>query len=80
MTQRQEEIRKKRRYLREAHGNRGMLTTRELAEEIGVKDCRTAKEWAERVGVRTARIGKRVRYDMDDLARALIEADVISNV
>lgn len=72
MTVEQMRIREKRKILRETY-NAGALTTKQLARELGVKDYRTAQKWARQTGVKTIRMGRRIKYDVDDLARVLVK-------
>ena len=59
----------KTRILREEYG--GMLSLKQLTRELGLKDTRAAKAWAEEHGIGN-QIGPRVRYDADQIAKALV--------
>lgn len=73
MTEHQKRIREKRSCLRQAHGNAGLISAADLAAEIAVRDYRTAQKWAEEVGLCRLRIGQAWMYDLDQLAKILIE-------
>lgn len=76
MTKVQQEIRKKREYLRQSYGT-GLIDAKTLARELGYKDYRSAQRWAKSVGLKTVRgIGHAGRYSLDDLAKVLIERSV----
>lgn len=72
----QTELRRKRAYLRQAHNGKGMIDAKTLALELGVDDYRTAQRWAKSVNLRTVKVGRETRYDLDDLARVLLEMAV----
>lgn len=49
----------------------GMMTTTDLSKELGVnRDA--AKEWARAEGIGN-RIGKRIKYETDQVARRIVE-------
>lgn len=64
-----EEIRKKADAMFKRYG--GMMTTTDLSKELGVSRD-VAKEWArtERIG---NRVGKRIKYETDEVARRIVE-------
>ena len=64
----QSEIAEKQRILRALYG--GSMTQKELMKEVGC-GARHTKEWAEKHNL-GRRIGKRVSYDTDAVAKALI--------
>lgn len=66
-------IREKRACLRQAHGGAGLISATELAKEIGVADYRTARKWADTVGLRRTGTTGSVKYDIDHLAKILVE-------
>lgn len=63
------DIAAKARTLREVYG--GMLSLTQLTRELGLKDQRAAKAWAAEHGIGN-QIGPRVRYDADQIAKALV--------
>lgn len=64
-----EKIRKKSDAMYKRYG--GMMTTTDLSKELGVnRDA--AKAWAQSQGIGN-RIGKRVKYETDEVARRIVE-------
>lgn len=76
MEERYKAIREKRNILRERYA--GLMTLKQLSEEIGYKDVRFAKKWAQDVDLKMVQIGKSVRYDTDHLARILVDRRIIT--
>lgn len=64
------EARKKADILRDRYG--GMMTATDLARELGYKDMRSAKEWAALHELPQAQVGRRKKYDTDQVAKALV--------
>lgn len=64
-----EKVRKKADELYRRYG--GMMTTTDLSKELGVnRDA--AKAWARSEGIGN-RIGKRIKYETDEVARRIVE-------
>ena len=66
------EIREKRSSLREQYGS-GYLTIKQLAAELGFKDRHAATVWARSVGLDVLRRGERALYEVDQLAKILVD-------
>lgn len=62
------QIKEKRSIMREVYG--GMMTLTDLTKELGMnRDA--AKEWAQEQGLAIC-IGKRVKYETDEVARLIV--------
>lgn len=55
----------------ERHGV-AMLNLQQVAKELGCKDERTAKRQLERMDIPGVAVGRRVLYEVDVLAKALV--------
>lgn len=55
----------------ERHGV-AMLNLQQVAQELGCKDERTAKRQLERMDIPGVAVGRRVLYEVDVLAKALV--------
>ncbi|MCD8376771.1 MAG: hypothetical protein LUD69_07485 [Oscillospiraceae bacterium] len=64
------EIAEKRRILRQEYG--GLMTVSELGREVGYKDSRDARRWAQEVGLEPVQMGRKVKYDVDQLAKIIV--------
>ena len=71
MTTLQNEIREKRNTLRDRYG--GMMTLRDLAEELGYQSEKSASRAAKDMSLEPTKIGKSKKYDTDSVARRLVE-------
>ena len=65
-------IREKQRSLRAQYGS-GYLTAKQLAAEMGFKDRHSAPAWARSVGLDVFRRGNRALYEVDQLAKILVD-------
>lgn len=64
------DIAEKRRILRDIYS--GMMTLTDVAKELGVKRD-VARVWVRSLGLGT-QIGKRVYYETDEIAKAIVQA------
>lgn len=64
------DIAEKRRILRDIYS--GMMTLTDVAKELGVKRD-VARAWVRSLGLGT-QIGKRVYYETDEIAKAIVQA------
>lgn len=65
------EIKAKRKILREEYG--GMMTLRDLMEELGYQCEKSASKAAKEMGLPATKVGKSKKYDTDVVARRLVE-------
>lgn len=63
------DIAEKRKVLRELYG--GMMDTKALCKELGGMDRHTVREWARNQGI-GVQIGKRIKYDTDEVAKVIV--------
>lgn len=66
-----QDISAKKRDIFERHGV-AMLNLQQVAKELGCKDERTAKRQLERMDIPGVAVGRRVLYEVDVLAKALV--------
>ncbi len=71
MTVIQQAIREKQQTLRRIYG--GMMTLKDLADELGYRDEKSARKWVKEVQLQATLIGRRKRYDTDTVAKKLTE-------
>ena len=64
------DIAEKRKLLRELYG--GMMTLTDVAKELGNRDRSVARAWVRELGLGT-QIGKRVYYETDEIAKAIVQ-------
>lgn len=64
------DVKEKRDILRGVYG--GMMTTADLARELGYSSRKSAVQAAVEMGLQETRIGRLKRYDTDLVARALV--------
>ncbi len=64
------EIKEKRQILREQYG--GMMTIVDLTKELGYGSPKSARAWLATVDVEPVRVGRGVRYETDQVARAIV--------
>lgn len=66
-----QDISAKKKDIFERHGV-AMLNLQQVAKELGCKDERTAKRQLERMDIPGVAVGRRVLYEVDVLAKALV--------
>lgn len=64
------EIKEKRQILREQYG--GMMTIVDLTKELGYGSPKSARAWLATVDVEPVRVGRSLRYETDQVAKAIV--------
>ncbi len=64
------EIKEKRQILRDIYG--GMMTIADLTKELGYGSPKSARAWLSTVGVEAVRVGRGIRYETDQVAKAIV--------
>lgn len=70
-TPKSQDIAAKKKDMFERHGV-AMLNLQQVAKELGCKDERTAKRQLDRMDIPGVAVGRRVLYEVDVLAKALV--------
>ncbi len=65
------DVREKREIMRDIYG--GMMTVPDLKRELGYGSKTSVRGWLAEAGVEAVRVGRRVRYETDQVARAIVE-------
>ncbi len=65
-------IAEKRRILRDEYG--GMLTLKQLAQELGYASTISARSWAASHSLEGVRMGRTVRYEADVVAKVIVDS------
>lgn len=66
-----DEIREKRKILRELYG--GMMTSQQLMGELGIKSKDTLRRAAQEMSIPVTVVAGRNRYDTDEVAKRLVQ-------
>lgn len=66
-----DEIKEKRKILRDIYG--GMMTIADLIHELGYSSRKSAQAWLATVGVEAVRVGRGIRYETDQVAKAIVD-------
>ena len=66
-----DEIREKRKILRELYG--GMMTSQQLMGELGIKSKDTLRRAAQEMRIPVTLVAGRNRYDTDEVAKRLVQ-------
>ncbi len=64
------EIKEKRQTLRDLYG--GMMTIVDLMKELGYGSRHSARAWLDTVDVEPVRVGRSIRYETDQVAKAIV--------
>ena len=65
------EIKEKRQILRDIYG--GMMTIADLAKELGDSSHKSARAWLATVDVEAVKVGRSLRYETDQVAKAIVD-------
>ena len=64
------EVMEKRQILRELYG--GMMSLADLTKELGYGSPKSARSWLATVDVEPVRVGRGIRYETDQVAKAIV--------
>lgn len=64
-------VREKRQILRDIYG--GMMSIADLTKELGYSSPKSARAWLTTVNVEAVKIGRGIRYETDQVAKAIVD-------